>query len=43
MTYNANDQLTRIDYPGGKWIEYEYDKYGRQTSVKSGRDRKSVV
>jgi YD repeat-containing protein len=38
MTYNDKDLLTRIDYPGGRWIEYTYDDFGRQTSIKFDDD-----
>lgn len=31
-TYDADTQwLTRIDYPGGQWFEFEYDDVGRRT------------
>ena len=38
MTDDSNDQLTRLDYPGGRWIEYTYDEFGRQTSIKFDDD-----
>ncbi|MCY2990994.1 MAG: malectin domain-containing carbohydrate-binding protein [Planctomycetota bacterium] len=25
FTYDGNDYLTRIDYPGGQWLEFSYD------------------
>ncbi|HUT94718.1 MAG TPA: RHS repeat-associated core domain-containing protein [Thermoguttaceae bacterium] len=32
MSYDPDaDWLTRIDYPGGRWFEFEYDAYGRRT------------
>ena len=30
MTWGSFGQLTRIDYPSGRWIEYDYDQYGRR-------------
>ena len=32
MTYDANDYLTRIDYPGGQWLQFTYDAAGRRAS-----------
>ena len=34
FTYDANDYLTRIDYPGagGRWLEFTYDAGGRRDS-----------
>jgi len=34
LTYNANDYLTRIDYPGpgGRWLAYTYDSGGRRAT-----------
>lgn len=34
LTYDANDYLTRIDYPGpgGRWLAYTYDAGGRRAT-----------
>jgi RHS repeat-associated protein len=32
FTYDINDYITRIDYPGGQWLRYTYDVAGRITS-----------
>jgi len=31
-TYDYDDYLTRIDYPGGRWLEFTYDSAGRRSS-----------
>lgn len=28
--WNTADQLTRVDYPGGRWVEFDYDSAGRR-------------
>jgi RHS repeat-associated protein len=33
FTYSTNDYLTRIDYPGGRWLSFGYDAVGRRTST----------
>ena len=32
MTYDVNDYLTRIEYPGGRSLEFTYDAAGRRAS-----------
>ncbi|MCB1967173.1 MAG: cadherin-like domain-containing protein, partial [Candidatus Accumulibacter sp.] len=31
-TYDGNDYLTRIDYPGGQWLAFTYDAEGKRAS-----------
>ena len=33
FTYNAKDQVTRVDYPQGRWLAYQYDAAGRRTRM----------
>ncbi|BBO84834.1 hypothetical protein DSCO28_54000 [Desulfosarcina ovata subsp. sediminis] len=33
FTYDANDFLVRIDYPGDHWLAYEWNEAGRRTSL----------
>ncbi len=37
MQYNIRDEMTRIEYPSGKWFAYEYDIAGRRTQ-RTGAD-----
>jgi YD repeat-containing protein len=30
FAYDAADRLTRVEYPGGRWLEYDYDAAGRR-------------
>ncbi|MDG6225788.1 MAG: RHS repeat-associated core domain-containing protein [Candidatus Thermoplasmatota archaeon] len=32
-TYNSNDLLTRIEYPGGQWLEFTYDHTRRRSAM----------
>ena len=32
MTYDAGNRLTRVDYPGGKFLAFTYDSAGRRQS-----------
>ena len=32
MTYDAHDRLTRLEYPGGKFLAFAYDSAGRRAS-----------
>jgi RHS repeat-associated protein len=32
FTYNSDDYLTRIAYPGGRWLQFTYDAAGRRAS-----------
>ncbi|MEL7335775.1 MAG: hypothetical protein AAFN70_06150, partial [Planctomycetota bacterium] len=32
--YDGADNLIRIDYPGGQFLEYQYDALGRRTQIK---------
>ena len=32
LSYDVNDQLVRIEYPGLKWLEFTYDAAGRRAS-----------
>jgi RHS repeat-associated protein len=34
--YDAADRLTRVNYPGGRFLEYEYDAAGRRTRLADG-------
>ncbi|MCE5264363.1 MAG: right-handed parallel beta-helix repeat-containing protein [Deltaproteobacteria bacterium] len=31
FTYNPHDYLTRVAYPGNRWLAFEYDDIGRRT------------
>ena len=33
LSYNASDLMERIDYPGGRFLEYEYDTARRRTQL----------
>ncbi|WP_175517724.1 RHS repeat-associated core domain-containing protein [Planctomicrobium piriforme] len=33
LTYDASDRLTRIDYPGSRWVTYAYNQDGRRTQI----------
>jgi len=33
FTYDANDFLVRIDYPGGHWLAYAWNQAGQRTSL----------
>jgi RHS repeat-associated protein len=33
LTYDANDQLMQIAYPGGRFLHYTYDAAGRRTQM----------
>lgn len=35
FTYDDADRLTRVDYPGGRFIDYTYDAAGRRASMNS--------
>ncbi|WP_020467969.1 Calx-beta domain-containing protein [Zavarzinella formosa] len=34
LTYDANDRLTRITYPSGRYLQFTYDTAGRRTQMK---------
>jgi YD repeat-containing protein len=33
MTYDAADRLTRVDYPGERFLNYQYDTAGRRSQI----------
>ena len=33
LTYDANDRLTKITYPSGRFLQYSYDSVGRRTQM----------
>ena len=33
LTYDANDRLIQITYPGGRYLRYQYDTAGRRTQM----------
>jgi RHS repeat-associated protein len=33
LEYDQANRLTRIEYPGGRWLEYSYDEAGRRTGL----------
>jgi YD repeat-containing protein len=37
--YDERDRLTRIDYPDGRWIEYDYDEAGNRTELRTANQR----
>jgi RHS repeat-associated protein len=34
FTYDSGDRLTRVDYPGGRYLVYTYDAFGRRTQMR---------
>ena len=33
FTYDSADQLTRVTYPDGRFLQYSYDAFGRRTQM----------
>jgi RHS repeat-associated protein len=33
FTYDSADRLTRVEYPGARWLQYQYDATGRRTRL----------
>lgn len=33
LSYDLTDRLTRIEYPGARWLQYQYDAAGRRTRL----------